>query len=53
MPKPKTVWRHYKGNVYTIVDVATHTEDQVPMVIYRDRWGETSADLDTATEHVV
>ena len=39
MPKPRTVWRHYKGNVYVIVDVATHTEDDCPMVIYRARYG--------------
>lgn len=28
-------YRHYKGNLYTVIDVATHTETGEEMVVYR------------------
>lgn len=27
-------WRHYKGNIYTVLGVAVHTEDEVDLVLY-------------------
>lgn len=35
-PKPGEVWRHFKGNLYIIIDVATHTETKERYVVYRN-----------------
>lgn len=32
-------YRHYKGGIYTIENLATHTEDMSCMVVYRDSTG--------------
>ena len=32
-------YRHYKGGVYTITGMATHTEDEEGLVIYKDAKG--------------
>jgi hypothetical protein len=29
------LWRHYKGNVYEVIGIGTHSETLLPMVIYR------------------
>ena len=31
------LYRHYKGGLYDVVEVATHTETEERLVIYRDR----------------
>ena len=31
-----SVWRHYKGNRYVLVELALHSETLEPLVIYRD-----------------
>ena len=31
----KGLYRHFKGGVYRVIDIATHTETEEPMVIYR------------------
>ncbi len=33
-PGPFTQWRHYKGDVYTVITVARHSETKEPMVVY-------------------
>ena len=33
-------YRHFKGNFYYLVDVATHSESLEPMVVYRALYGE-------------
>ena len=33
-------YRHYKGNDYEVVGVATHSETREPMVVYRPLYGE-------------
>ena len=38
-PTPGT-YRHYKGNLYEVVDVATHSETEERLVIYRALYGE-------------
>ena len=34
-------YRHFKGNEYEVLDVATHSETLEPMVVYRPLYGET------------
>lgn len=33
-------YRHYKGNEYRVYEVATHSEDEAPYVVYRPLYGE-------------
>jgi len=33
-------YRHYKGNEYTVIDVARHSESLEEMVVYRQEYGE-------------
>jgi hypothetical protein len=33
-------YRHYKGNEYQVLFVATHSESLAPMVVYRALYGE-------------
>ena len=37
---PTGRYRHYKGNDYEVVGVATHSETREPMVVYRPLYGE-------------
>ena len=38
-PKPG-VYRHFKGNLYRLVSLATHSETLEPMVVYQALYGE-------------
>lgn len=33
-------YRHFKGNLYELIDVAYHSETLEPMVVYRALYGE-------------
>jgi len=33
-------YRHYKGNLYEVVDVARHSETEEQLVVYRALYGE-------------
>ncbi len=33
-PRPKTKYLHYKGGIYEVLHLATHTETGEPMVVY-------------------
>ncbi len=36
----KGFYRHYKGNLYEVIDVARHSEDLKEMVVYRALYGD-------------
>ena len=33
-------YRHFKGNEYKVIGVARHSENEIPMVVYRALYGE-------------
>lgn len=33
-------YKHYKGNLYDVYEVATHSEDESKLVVYRPCYGE-------------
>lgn len=35
-------YRHYKGNLYSVEGIATHSETEEAMVVYRPLYGEQS-----------
>lgn len=39
-PKPHEIYRHFKGNCYRIVAIATNTENREAMVIYQALYGD-------------
>ncbi|MDC8832266.1 DUF1653 domain-containing protein [Alteromonas gilva] len=34
------VYQHYKGNNYEVIGVATHSEDETSLVVYRPLYGD-------------
>lgn len=40
-PRPGR-YRHYKGNLYQVIDVAFHSESEEPLVVYRKLYGDRS-----------
>ena len=34
------LYRHYKGNTYEVIGVATHSEDESELVVYRPNYGD-------------
>lgn len=37
---PRGIWRHFKGNLYEVVDIARHSETRELVVVYRALYGE-------------
>ena len=39
MPE-KGIYKHFKGNMYEVLDIATHSETLEKMVVYKALYGE-------------
>ena len=55
-PLQKGLYRHFKGNIYEVIDTARHSETEQDMVIYRALYGDFGLwvrPIDLFTEEVV
>ena len=40
--KVNGIYKHFKGNYYLVVDIATHSETKEKYVVYRSLYGDNS-----------
>lgn len=38
------IYQHYKGNQYEVLGVATHSEDESRLVVYRPLYGDAASE---------
>lgn len=41
--KVKSIYKHFKGDLYLVEDIATHSETREKYVVYRALYGNTEA----------